>query len=364
MSYLLGAERRLSEIRNAHRLRSIATRIVPAGDFASNDYLGLAVDPRVIAALAGASRVGSGGSRLLSGHHPEHARFEEAIATYTRREAALLFSSGYLAVAGAIAVLSPLVEAAYSDERNHASIIDALRLTKSVRTIYRHGLLPPRYERIAPALIVTESVFGMDGDAVHIAALVADLNDGDILLVDEAHALGVRGPCGAGLAAQSTDLRIVVVGTLSKALGAHGGFIAGPRAVIDLLINTARTFIFDTALPPAIIAAASAALALAAVEEGRRTALTANVARVRTGLTRLRVPAAPSAAAIVSVVLGEERRALEVAQRLLERGISAPAIRPPTVPPGTSRLRLSIRADHTPAEIDALLDGLACIDFS
>lgn len=357
-AYLRAVEQRLEDIRRQNRLRDVRAPAPLPTDFASNDYLGLGTEPRVVATLAAATRAGSGGARLLRKHLPEYARLETGLARYVCRERALVFSSGYLAIAGAVAVLSSFVRAIYSDERNHASIIDAVRATGLPRNVYPHDAPPPRAQRVSPALIVSESVFSMGGERANLAALVADLADEDVLVVDEAHALGVLGPSGAGLAAPFADLRIVVVGTLSKALGALGGFVAGPAPLIELLVNAARPFIFDTALPPAIVAAAGVALELAASEEWRRDALRGNVARLRAGIAALGLSEPVGEAPIVPVILGTEARALSVARALEERGIAAPAIRPPTVPPGSSRLRLSIRADHRPNEIDAVLEAL------
>ncbi len=338
----------------------------PSGviDFSSNDYLGLAADARVVEALRRADRVGSGGARLLGGRHHSHWELEEALAANLGKERALLFSSGYLAAIGAISVLSTLVGASYSDALNHACLIDGLRLTKLPRTIYPHGRLPLRADRTARSLIVTESIFSMDGDCVDLSAIVRDLGDDDVLLVDEAHALGAVGENGAGLAAKLDDPRVVILGTLSKAFGAQGGFVAGSETLIELLINTARTFIFDTAPVPAVSAAALAALDISRSDRGLRESLHANVLRLRIGLKKLGVTTFDNPSPIVPVVLGDEQRALEVAKRVRERGIYAPAVRPPTVPIGTSRLRISVRADHTAQQIDALLEALECIGIS
>jgi 8-amino-7-oxononanoate synthase len=202
----------------------------------------------------------------------------------------------------------------------------------------------------------------MDGDSVDIGEIAADLRDGDVLLVDEAHALGVTGPEGAGLARSIDDPRIVIFGTLSKAFGAQGGFIAGPAKLIELLVNTARTFIFDTALPPAIALAARVALSIMKRDEERRQRLHANVAHLRGGLRSLGLPVLDDPSPIVPVVLGSEERALSVARKLLEKKVYAPAVRPPTVPPGSSRLRCSLRSDHVPEQLDLLVQGIAeCI---
>lgn len=365
MSYLDAVERELASIAGAERTRTLesdAPKIF--ADFSSNDYLGLAADSRLVAALKQCKRVGAGGARLLGGRHRDHFLLEGELAKYVRRERALLFSSGYLAAIGAISVLAPFARMAYSDALNHASLIDALRLSKIPREIYPHGRLPAGPARSSPALVVTESIYGMDGDRVDLDAMVESLGPNDILLVDEAHALGIVGPHGCGLAAGIPDKRIVILGTLGKAFGAAGGFIAGPGPVIDLLVNAARTFIFDTALPPPIALAARVALTLATSGDDLRERLHARVEQLRAGMIELGFPVPVDFAPIVPVILGSERRTLEAARRCLEFGAYVPAVRPPTVPPGTSRLRISVRADHTAAQVAILLEALACIDIS
>ncbi len=363
LTYLDRARAQLRALEERALLR-VPRRSLPDGaiDFASNDYLGLRRDPRVLAAGRRATLAGSGGSRLLSGAHADYAQLEEELAAWTGRERALLFSSGYLAVIGAIVTLASLVKVAYSDALVHASAIDALRLTKVARRIVPHGTPPQRNERDDAALIVTETVFGMDASQAPLDALVAGLHDGDVLVLDDAHAVGVTGAHGAGLAARFADERIIVVGTLSKALATAGGFVAGPSDAIALLASTARTFVFDTAPAPAVIAAAGAALAIARSAEGDalRNSAARLALRLRSGLReRGFVPTGGrDDAAIVALVIGCEREALACAHALERRGIFAPAIRPPTVPAGTSRLRFVVRADHTDADIDALLDAL------
>ncbi len=361
MSYLDRVRTELAVLTAKQRRRAARTRI-PDGaiDFSSNDYLGLARDERVLAALRGATRVGSGGSRLLGGAAGEYAQLEAALAEWTGRERALLFSSGYLAAIGAITALAPCVTAAYSDALVHACIIDGLRLTKLERHIVPHAALPDRSAGAGGALIVTESAFGMDGSRAPIATHVADLREDDVLVIDEAHALGVAGPHGAGHASAFRDERIVLIGTLSKALGAAGGFVAGPAEVIELLVSTARSFIFDTAMPPAIAAAAQRSLRIVRDAEGDalRARLDASAARVRGELRELGYDVPGDAGPIVPVVLGSESAALGVARALEERGVYAPAVRPPTVPAGACRLRLSVRANHTDAEIGALVQAL------
>lgn len=362
MSYLEGVRRELGEIRSQQLYRELPQSNPPLfADFSSNDYLALAGDSRMVEAMRHVKRAGSGGARLLGGAHREHALLEEELAGWLGRERALLFSSGYLAALGAIPALARFARTIYSDELNHASLIDGIRSAKLPRTIYAHAAPPARAERTAPALLVTESLFGMDGDAVDLPALVAELGEDDMLLVDEAHALGLYGAAGAGFAGGIADERVVVLGTLGKSIAAHGGFIAGPAPLIELLTNRARTFVFDTALPPALAFAARVGIMLVRSADDRRTRLFTRVRRLREGLERLGVALPALVSPIVPIVLGDERRVLEAMQRCMERGIRAPAIRPPTVPPGGSRLRISVRADHTDEQIDRLLETLACI---
>lgn len=361
LNYLQRVDAALAAIRAAGRHREIQTNEPKyVADFSTNDYLALAADSRMVEAMRHVKRVGAGGARLLGGRHREHALLETDIAKWIGRERALLFSSGYMAALGVIPVLAKFVDVIYSDALNHACLIDGIRAAKTPREIFPHAQLPPKAQRRHPALIVSESLFGMDGDTVDVQALLDDLNEDDILLVDEAHALGLFGFEGAGRAHGIDDPRVVVLGTLSKAVGAAGGFIAGPAGLIGLLVNTARTFIFDSALPPAIAFAARVGIMLTRTADDRRGRLFARAAQLRDGLRALGLPALDGPTPIVPIILGEERRALELMQRALERGINAPAIRPPTVPVGTSRVRVSIRADHTDEQIGLLLEQLAC----
>ncbi len=364
MSYLDRVTAMLDEIRAQQRYRELPLRQLSGVlDFSSNDYLGLAGEPQVVEALKRADRAGSGGARLLGGRHREHSLLEEELAEWLGRERAILFSSGYLAALGAIPVLAELGDVVLSDRLNHASIVDGVRLARVPRTIYEHGS-PPAAER-RRALIVTETIFSMGGDGIDATAVLASRGADDVVIFDEAHALGVAGPEGAGMARQLRDPRVVVLGTLSKALGAHGGFIAGPAAVVELLVNRARTFIFDTALPPALALAARIGLILARRADDRRARLHANAARLRDGLVAKGARLPHPAGAIVPLLLGREDEAMRVSVRLMERKIFVPAIRPPTVPPGTARLRISVRADHTLDQIDRLVEEVGpCIATS
>ena len=352
MTYLQRARQTLEAIRSEHRYRELPQYgLSNVIDFSSNDYLGLATDPQVVEALKRATRAGSGGARLLGGRNREHALLEDELAEWLGRERALLFSSGYLAGVGTIPVLAELVETILSDQSNHACLIDGVRLARIPHSIYEHATLPPT-SGSKSLLVISESIFGMDGDAIDPTALLECLREQDVLLLDEAHALGIAGPQGAGLARALDDPRILILGTLSKALGSLGGFVAGPATAIELLVNRARSFIFDTALPPSLVLASRIALLLTRRGDDRRERLRANAAHLRAALD------APGDTPIVSVLLGSEERALGVSEELWKRRIFVPAIRPPTVPPGTSRLRITIRADHTLDQVDMLAEEL------
>jgi len=297
----------------------------------------------------------------LSGAAHEHRVLERELASYVGREDALLFSSGYLAAAGAIAALAPHFDVVYSDAQNHACLIDGIRLARAEKIVYPHLRLPDLSRDTRAKLVVTESLFGMDGDRADAAAILAALGPNDLLLVDEAHALGVAGPAGAGLCAPFADPRVAIVGTLSKAFAAAGGFVAAPAIATDFLANAARTFIFDTALPPGTAAGALASVRIARSADGdaARGRLAANVARTHAALAELGfVRADAPTSHVIPIVFGDAASALDVQARLLEAGVLAPAIRPPTVAPGTSRIRVSLTAAHGDADLDALFAAL------
>jgi 8-amino-7-oxononanoate synthase len=335
----------------------------------SNDYLGLAADPRLRAAAAAAAEregAGSGAARLVAGDLPVHGALEARLAAFKGTEAALLFGSGYHANAGVPAALTGRGDAIFSDALNHASIVDGCRLSRAEVVVYRHGDAAQLGDLLARTrarrkLVVTDAVFGMDGDAAPLREL-ADLCDrhGAILYVDEAHSAGVLGPTGAGLAeALGVSARVDVhMGTLGKALGAFGAYVAGARRLADLLVSRARTFVFTTALPPPACGAALAALDVLRDEPGRRARLHALAARMKAGLARLGFDVGRVVAPIFPVVLGDEARAVAASRALRDRGFFVRAIRPPTVPPGTSRLRVALSAAHEEAQVDAFLGAL------
>jgi 8-amino-7-oxononanoate synthase len=317
--------------------------------YASNDYLGLSAHPAVAQAAADAARrwgAGATASRLIVGSRPAHDELEAEIASWKHCEAALVFSSGYTANVGVLATFGGPEVTVFSDELNHASIIDGCRLGRSRIAVYRHNDVDHLASLLAacdgPALVVTDTVFSMDGDTARLDELAAVCAErGALLVLDEAHAvLGPELPSVDGL-------EVLRVGTLSKTLGSLGGWVAGTQTFVDLLVNRARSFIFTTALSPVDAAAAHAALRVLRSAEGD-----ALVAQLREHVERVQ-PGHPSP--IIPVVLGVESRAVEVAAALLERGILVPAIRPPTVPVGSSRLRIALSAAHTTPMIDALL---------
>ena len=328
----------------------------------SNNYLGLADHPRLRRAAADAALAlgtSSGASRLISGSMSIHAELERRLAEFEGTESALLFGSGYLANAGAIAALARRGEVVFSDELNHASIIDGCRLAGAETFVYRHRdteHLEWGMRRAAGrgALIVTDGVFSMDGDIAPLAELSALAGrHGCRLMVDEAHATGCLGPGGSGsvAAAGLTGEVDLIVGTLGKALGSYGAYICGSRELTDFLINTARPFIFSTAPPPPAVAAASAALELLAESTKRVERLRSNAAVLRDGIGDEGLEPTGSETQIVPLVIGEAGDAMALCERLLEHGIFAQAIRPPTVPAGTCRLRLTVMATHRVADL-------------
>jgi 8-amino-7-oxononanoate synthase len=338
----------------------------------SNNYLGLATHPALRAAARDAIDrwgCGAGSSRLIAGHTELHATVERRLAAFKGAEAALLFPSGYQANVGTITALVGPGDHVFSDALNHASIIDGCRLSRAGVRVYPHGDLGTLEAllRATPSegrrLIVTDSVFSMDGDRAPLRALVALAEHyHSFLMVDEAHATGMFGFRGAGLVeALGLEDRVdVQMGTLSKALGGMGAYVAGSRSLIDLLVNRARSFIYTTGLAPACVAAAGAALDVVTAEPERRQALARNAAHLRDGLTAIgfRVPGDTH---ILPVVLGDNRRTVAFAAALLAHGVLVQAIRPPTVPPGTARLRLTPMATHTRAQLDRALEAFAAV---
>jgi 8-amino-7-oxononanoate synthase len=339
-------------------------------NFCSNNYLGLADHPRLLDAARAAlaeTGFGAGGSRLIVGNLAPHRALESRIARWKQTEAALLFNSGYQANVGVLSALCGSNDRILSDELNHASLIDGCRLSRARVDVYRHCDLDDLARRLGatPAarrtLIVTDSVFSMDGDRAPLADLrrLARAHDA-FLFVDEAHAVGVLGENGAGLTAGlDVDLKM---GTLSKALGGFGAYVAARRPIVDLLLNRARSFVFSTALPVPVVAAAAAAIDWLASPEGdaRRARLHAVAHRFHAALADHGFPVAaePSHIVPLRVRAGDPRRAMEAADALLARGIYAQGIRPPTVPAGTARLRFALMATHTDEHLDRAIAAL------
>ena len=378
---MIEIEARLSELDDLGLLRR--TRLVsgPQGPhvlldgkpvlmLCSNNYLGLANHPRVRQAAADAAMrwgVGSGASRLVSGTMTIHRRLEERLAAFKRRPSALLFGSGFLANAGVVAALARSGDVVFSDELNHASLIDGCRLSGAEVFVYEHLDTEHLAWGISKAegrgaLIVTDSVFSMDGDVAPLADLVGLAQRHRMrLLVDEAHATGALGPGGRGAVAeagleQEVD---VIVGTLGKALGSYGAFVACEQAMTEFLTNAARTFVFSTALPPPAVAAALAALELLDERPELVVRLQRNAATLRHELERHGCHLPGCRTQILPLVIGDADAAVDACEAALRRGVFAQAIRPPTVAPMTSRLRLAVMASHRATELRAAAGILA-----
>jgi 8-amino-7-oxononanoate synthase len=339
-------------------------------NFGSNDYLGLAADPLLATAATAAIEsegFGSGASPLITGRCQTHQRLEQRLAEFESVEATLLFPSGFAANLAAVTSLVGPGDVVFADAKNHASLWDGCRLSRADVRAYPHADWQQLDKSLARAsgyrrrLIVTDSLFSMDGDLAPLVELadVARRYEA-MLLVDEAHATGVFGAKGRGVAEYlGVEACITArVGTLSKALGCAGGFISGGRLLIEWLINRARSYIYSTAAPAAVCAAALAALEIVAVEPHRRHDLLLRAATLRRRLGELRWSTARSASQIIPILIGEPKRAVELAQRLRQRGLLVPAIRPPTVPEGEACLRVSLTWGHTEEQINALLEGL------
>jgi 8-amino-7-oxononanoate synthase len=349
-------------------------RITIAGreylNYGSNDYLGLAGDPRLGAAVCAAVQNagwGAGASPLVTGRSELHAQLETRLAEFEGTEAALLFNTGFAANSGAIAALAGPGDAIYSDALNHASLIDGCRLSRADVHVYRHNDCEDLESQLRAAsnsrrrLIVTDSLFSMDGDFAPLPELCDVVERYNcMLLVDEAHATGVFGPHARGVTELfGLDARVPIrIGTLSKALGCSGGFVAGSQTLIDWLANRARSYVFSTAPPAAQCAAALVALDIVRAKPARRERVLQSAESLRARLSAAGFSIGPSVSQIIPVILGDESRTLDMAARLREAGLWVPAIRPPTVPAGESRLRISLTAGHTDEMIGSLFDAL------
>ena len=342
----------------------------PLISFCSNDYLGLANDPALIeAACSGARRwgVGSGASHLVSGHQRPHLALEEALARFTGFPRALLFSTGYMANLGIVPALVGRGDAIFADKLNHASLIDAVQLSRADSQRYPHGDVPALERLLAASnarrkLILTDAVFSMDGDLAPLPALLELAERFDAwLVIDDAHGFGVLGEHGRGslshLALPPAE-RVVYMGTLGKAAGGAGAFVAGSETLIEWLLQRARTYIFTTGSSPVIACALAASLTLIEHGNARRAHLQALREQLRGGLAGTRWQLLPSPTAIQPVIIGDNHEALRVANALYERGLWVPAIRPPTVPKGTARLRVSLSAAHSQEQVALLVDAL------
>lgn len=340
-------------------------------NFCSNDYLGLANNPEVIASFKQAADkygVGSGSAHLVCGHSREHHALEEELADFAGRDRALLFSTGYMANLGVIAALMGKGDVVYEDKLNHASLLDGGLLSGAKFKRYLHNdirnLQLKMQSQVAGqnAMIVTDGVFSMDGDFACLKSLVEVAHQHDAcLMVDDAHGFGVLGRTGAGLVEQcqlSQHQVPLLVGTLGKAFGTSGAFVAGSEAMIENLIQKARTYIYTTALPPAIAAATRASLQRVKQDNWRREKLERLVARFRSGARQLGLSLMPSASAIQPILLGSSQSAVLASEYLLQQGLWVSAIRPPTVPQGSARLRITFSALHEERHVDRLLNAL------
>lgn len=336
-------------------------------NLSSNNYLGLANHPALGAAAKEAIDrygCGSGASRLISGNMALHEELERRLAEFKGTDAALVFNSGFQANSGILATLAGSGDVIFSDALNHASIIDGCRLSRAETVVYGHGDLDELEAALKRAgaarrrLIVTESIFSMDGDEAPLIG-IAELAEryGAMVMVDEAHATGICGANGAGVVAKlGLGARVTVqMGTLGKALGGFGAYVAGSAALRELLINRCRSFIFTTALPPAVMAMALAAIELVQREPERRETLWANQRYFSDGLRASGFDVGASASPILPLIIGDAGKCMRLSEGLLEKGIFAQGIRPPTVPPGTSRLRVTVMASHTREHLDRAL---------
>jgi glycine C-acetyltransferase/8-amino-7-oxononanoate synthase len=338
----------------------------------SNNYLGLADHPRVREAAAEAAMrygAGAGASRLVSGNMTIHRRLEEQLADFKRAEACLLFGSGYLANVGVVAALAREGDVVFSDALNHASIVDGCRLARAETFVYDHLDLDQlewglRQAEGRGSLIVTDGVFSMDGDVAPLDEIVDLAQRYDTrVMVDEAHGTGAVGPDGRGaVAAAGLEHEVdLIVGTLGKSLGSYGAYVCCEGSLAKYLVNSARTLIFSTALPPPAVAAAMAALGLLREQPRRVDKLQRNAHALREALAERGLPTSGSGTQIVPLVVGDAGEAVRASERALERGVFAQAIRPPTVPAGTSRLRLAVMASHTRSELREAAAALAAV---
>ncbi|MEW8030025.1 MAG: 8-amino-7-oxononanoate synthase [Candidatus Thiodiazotropha sp.] len=345
----------------------------PLTAFCSNDYLGLANHPEVVEAMqhaAGKFGVGSGAAHLITGHSHSHHRLEEALAEHTGRSRALLFSTGYMANLGVISALLEQGDRLFEDRLNHASLLDAGRLTLARMRRYRHA--DPESLRIqlessdeGQALVATDGVFSMDGDLAPLPSLVELARRHQAwLMVDDAHGLGVLGDEGGGILSHfglNSDDVPILMGTLGKGFGTYGAFVAGSEELIETLIQHARSYIYTTAPPAALAEATLVSLRLARQESWRRERLQNLIARFRQSVQQIGLPLKDSMTPIQPILAGSSRQAMTWSRRLEQQGVLVSAIRPPTVPDGSARLRITLSANHTDRQLDRLLDALSSL---
>ena len=341
----------------------------PYLSFCSNDYLGLANHPQLVAAMQqGAAQygAGAGAAHLVSGHMQAHHQLEVALAAFVGKPAALLFSTGYMANLGAVQALAGKDDTVFADKLNHASLNDAMLLSRAASKRYRHGDMKQLDLMLAQTrkgrkLIVTDAVFSMDGDLAPLPELLKLCERHEAwLLVDDAHGFGVLGQQGRGSLAHFgiASPRIIYMATLGKAAGVFGAFVAAEQVVIDTLINNARSYIYTTATPPALASAVPESLRLIEQGEGLRAHLQERITQLRDGLRGLPWTLMASDTAIQPLLVGDNRAALDLSAALRERGIWVAAIRPPTVPQGTARLRITLSAAHSEADVARLTEAL------
>jgi len=337
--------------------------------FCSNDYLGLAAHPAIIAAVknaADASGAGSGASHLITGHHQYHHQLEQALADFVRMPQALVFSNGYMANIGVVTALMGRDDAVFADKLNHASLNDAVVLSRAEFKRYQHQDMRALEKLLAAStarrkLVVVDAVFSMDGDIAPVPEMIALCDKYDAwLMLDDAHGFGVLGAEGRGILQHFNvqSPRIIYMATLGKAAGVAGAFVAGENTLIEYLIQNARTYIYTTASPPFLSAGLLASLPIIAQESGRRERLLALISSLRSGLSDCRWRLQDSPTPIQPLIVGSNEDALNASEQLLQRGILVPAIRPPTVPKGTARLRISLSAAHSLDDVAMLVDAL------
>ncbi|MBI5889658.1 MAG: 8-amino-7-oxononanoate synthase [Nitrosomonadales bacterium] len=337
--------------------------------FCSNDYLGLASRPELAAALQQGTQqwgVGAGAAHLVSGHFGPHHQLEQQLAAFVGKPAALLFSTGYMANLGVVQALVGKGDTVFADKLNHASLNDAMLLSRAATRRYRHGDMAQLAQLLAQAqsgrkLVITDAVFSMDGDMAPLRELLALCEQHDAwLYVDDAHGFGVLGEQGRGSLAHFglVSARIIYMATLGKAAGVSGAFVAAEQVVVDTLVNHAHGYVYTTATPPALSVALLQSLRMIAQGDGLRAHLHRLVARLRRGLSGLPWQLMSSETAIQPLLIGDNQQALKLSEALRQRGIWVAAIRPPTVPQGTARLRITLSAAHTDADVDQLIGAL------